>query len=74
MPRSESLILYHSKINQDSLGEMADSRAGAGRIQDELKCTVVTESKEVLKEQMRACPRGTGANLKEFSAAKGGTI
>lgn len=53
---------------------MADSRAGAGRIQDELKCTVVTESKEVLKEQMRACPRGTGANLKEFSAAKGGTI
>lgn len=56
------------------MGEMADSRAGAGRIQDELKCTVVTESKEVLKEQMRACPRGTGANLKEFSAAKGGTI
>ena len=41
-------ILLHTKRNQDFLGEKADSRAGAEKIQGQAK-SLVPVSKEVLK-------------------------
>lgn len=51
------------------LGEVTDSKAGAGNIQDEMyknhKITVL-ESKEVLqKTRIGTCHRDIGANLRE---------
>lgn len=40
--------LFHTKRNQDSLGELANFRAGAGNIQDQAK-RLVPLSKDVPK-------------------------
>lgn len=50
MHRSVFLIPFHSKRNLNSLGEMADSRLGARRMQDELEYIGVPEDRKVLKK------------------------
>lgn len=59
------------------LGEMAELRLGQEVYKMSLEHLVVPESKEMLKQTNKnygLCPRDTGANLKELSMAKVGTI
>lgn len=56
---------------------MAELRLGQEVYKMSLEHLVVPESKEMLKQTNKnygLCPRDTGANLKELSMAKVGTI
>lgn len=57
---------------------MADSRAGTGKKQDEPEALYQKARKGSKKKKknrrMQTYPRGIGANLKELTMAKAGTI
>lgn len=48
---------------------MVASRAGAGKIQDEFRTFCTKEVRKCLKDD-GACPKNTGANIKELSKPK----
>lgn len=74
MPRSGFFHTLPQHKKAGLLGQMANSRSGAGRRQDEPKHVIAPEGKEVRRKTIRKSLFRDTASLKELSVAKARTF
>lgn len=74
VPRSWFLITFLHQKEPGLLGEMCDSRARAGKLQDKPGTAFCTRKQRSVQRALRSCQRDIGANLIGTPLAKSETI